>query len=430
MLVPNQKFIIKIGGRTIKHYRELGYNDIKSRQELEIPVNHLMTCIHQMVQVVCDECGKTFLREYRDYLKLNKKHSKDLCHNCAQEKMFFEKYGVKNPIHVPEFKKKMEETNLLKYGTKCTFGSGIIRQKSIETCRNKYGADHYSQTEEGKQKIKETCLKRYGVEYYIGSKDRIEKTKKFFMDTYGVDNCNQVPSIKEKAKKTCLERYGAENPFGSKEIQEKIKLFWNNKYNVDYYSMTDDFKKKYYDTCMERYNVSTTLLLPEVIEANRKYWQKNYGVDYPLQSDKYWEEFYKKLSNNEWKIWTSKPQKKIYDLLKEQGYEPIENYKINRLFLDVALFLDNNIKIDIEYDGWYWHRTPEHKRKDRARDEVLKKLGWKILRIKGGVKTPSFIVLKEKIDFLISSEEHKFSQIIMDDYIDTSNVLDTGGDAA
>lgn len=61
------------------------------------------------------------------------------------------------------------------------------------------------------------------------------------------------------------------------------------------------------------------------------------------------------------------------------------NYAESSFLLDVALFV-NDIKIDIEYDGWYWHRNEQ---KDNARNSVLLKLGWKIIRIQSGTCLPT-----------------------------------------
>lgn len=34
----------------------------------------------------------------------------------------------------------------------------------------------------------------------------------------------------------------------------------------------------------------------------------------------------------------------------------------------------------VELDGEYWHNKPDAKEKDKERDILLKKLGWKIIR--------------------------------------------------
>ena len=93
------------------------------------------------------------------------------------------------------------------------------------------------------------------------------------------------------------------------------------------------------------------------------------------------------------------------------------NYPYSRCSLDIALFIDNK-KIDIEYDGWYWHQD---KKKDMGRDEFLKSNGWKVLRIKGSYKIPTEEQLKDAIDRIIK-EKHSYTEIILDDWDKLSKI--------
>ena len=412
MLIPNQTIEITIGGRTIKYYKSIGYKDIKSRQKITIPIEDLIETSHEKILVKCDYCKKIFEREYRNYITLNKKNNGlDLCHDCATEQGMINIYGVNNAMKVEEIKNRLYQSCQEKYGTKYVSQLPEIREKIKQTCLKNYGVEYPSQSDVVKEKIKKTCMERYGTEYYLASEDRKRKTKEFYNKFYNVDNCTQVEEIKNKAKQTCLKKYGSENSFGSEEIKKKIKEYWKNKYGVEHYSQTDDFKKKYKNVCLEKYGVTTTLNLPQAREAGRKYWQDLYGVNYPLQSSEFWKNvFFKKLKENNPSIWTSKPQNKVFNMLKEAKYNVFENYLFDKLVLDVALFIDD-VKIDIEYDGWYWH---QNKQRDRARDEILKSNGWKVLRIKGGDKVPTLSQLEEAINYLLDG--HEFSRIVLPDW--------------
>lgn len=412
MLVPNQKKEVTVGGKTIKHYKSLGY-DVKSRQKIIIPVEHLKETSHEIVQVQCDECSKIFDRSYRNYLELNKKNnSVDLCHACAVGKSLFDKYGVHNMMDVSEWKEKMKKTNLERYGVECVLSSPQIQEKVKNTVLDKYGTDHYSKTEEFKEKCKNTCLEKYGTEYYFSSDDKKEKTIKFYQDKYGVDNCSQVPEIVKKREETNLKKYGAKNVFASEQIKDKIKEHWMNEFGVPYYSQTDEYLEKVKQTCMNKYGVSCSFNLEKVRDACKKYWKDLYDVEYPMQSDDYWiNVFYKKIiENGNNKVWTSKPQIEVFNMLQDKGYDVILNYVESKLILDIALFI-NDMKIDIEYDGWYWH---QNKQKDRARDEVLKKLGWRIFRIRSGSKIPDVEDLDNGIKYLL--EGHNFTCIVLPDW--------------
>ncbi|RNB52675.1 DUF559 domain-containing protein [Brevibacillus gelatini] len=78
----------------------------------------------------------------------------------------------------------------------------------------------------------------------------------------------------------------------------------------------------------------------------------------------------------------------------------------------VALFIDN-VKIDIEYDGYYFHKDTALK--DRRRDEFLKQDGWKILRIKGRRNVPTFDELRVAINKLLNSDR-TYTELVLDDW--------------
>ena len=117
---------------------------------------------------------------------------------------------------------------------------------------------------------------------------------------------------------------------------------------------------------------------------------------------------------NSGKVLTSSQQKKIYNTLLKlypKATECVMNKPLNNLFLDISLKIDG-ILIDIEVDGFYWHKDYQ---KDRKRDEVVKKEGYKVLRIKARKKIPTAQEIKDKIDELINSQ-HKYAEIICEDY--------------
>ena len=82
------------------------------------------------------------------------------------------------------------------------------------------------------------------------------------------------------------------------------------------------------------------------------------------------------------------------------------NYLVSNCFLD-CLVVVNDIRIDVEYDGEFWHQD---KQKDRKRDEFLKSLGYKILRIKSAHNIPSIEELKNAIDILVTTNK-KYTEI-------------------
>lgn len=75
----------------------------------------------------------------------------------------------------------------------------------------------------------------------------------------------------------------------------------------------------------------------------------------------------------------SKPQRELYNQIK-QHYPTAElEFFVDNKFLDIAI---PELKINIEYDGEYWHRNTQEK--DARRDRELQKLGWRTLRVREG----------------------------------------------
>ena len=301
MLVKNQMIKVKVIGKTLKHYQNLGY-DAKCLQEIYVKAEHLSNGSHEEVEYQCDYCKRFFHREYKTYIHCRKKNNMDSCEECAHKfkakETCLERYGVSNPMYLEETKEKIRNTNIDKYGTPNSSSNPLV-----------------------KEKVKNTLLKKYGT-----------------------TSLPSVPEIKEKMKNTCLNKYGVEHAGSAPEIIKK---------------RTETLNKNSTQKC-------------------------------------------------------SKQQQAIYDMLKEQ-YSNIElNFSFSTLSLDIALF-DDNKKIDIEYDGWYWHQD---KNRDRRRDEYLKSQGWKILRIKSGHKIPTLAELKQCINKLLNG--YKYTEIILNDWKEES----------
>lgn len=132
-------------------------------------------------------------------------------------------------------------------------------------------------------------------------------------------------------------------------------------------------------------------------EKSKKTCLIKYSVENPMQLKKFQEKMRKSLGDN---IPTSKPQLEIYKILKNNFDSVVLNYPFESLSLDCAVFFDK-MKIDVEYDGWYWHQDFQ---KDIRRDRFLQSQGFKVFRIKGGNTIPSEEVIKNSIKKLVNSE--------------------------
>ena len=320
-VVPNPK--------TIKHYRELGY-EAKFSTPLIVKNEDLTEGSDIIEERICDCCNRKYSRPHRFMISIYKKYGKDICQECMDKIS----------------KEKAKQTNLLRYGTEYTISSPIVREKAKETNKKRYGYENPMQSEKVREKAKKTNMEKYGVENIFESKDFQEKIKKTNKEKYGVENVSQAEEIKEKKRKTTREHYGVDYPLQSKQVLEKT---WN--------------------TMFENGNI-------------------------PI----------------------SEPQMRTYELCKEMFPEwKIEvNVPLKELTLDIKLVTSDNKIIDIEYDGWYWHRD---KIRDRKRDEIIKKYGYKIIRIRSGNLIPTKEQLQESINYVLQ-EGKNFSRITLDDWVE------------
>lgn len=200
------------------------------------------------------------------------------------------------------------------------------------------------------------------------------------------DCCRKCEGV--KYKKTMQERYNASHP-----------------YNIE------EFKQKAINTNREKYGQDWHMQRPEYQEHLTEVFLEKYGVKRPLQNLQIQAKMIETLSKNGWSK-TSKPQKEIYTMLCDlYPNKCFIEFPCDRCLLDCMLEVEG-VKIDIEYDGKFWHENKDTK--DRRRDNFIKSKGFKILRIKGNKKdeTPSKSQLKSAIEVLLYSSK-KYNELAM-----------------
>lgn len=73
-------------------------------------------------------------------------------------------------------------------------------------------------------------------------------------------------------------------------------------------------------------------------------------------------------------------EEKVKEYLKKKGIDYVFQHSIRTGFvIDFALLEQ---KIAIEVDGKNWHSSKEAQQRDRFKDYMLKREGWKVIRIK------------------------------------------------
>lgn len=106
--------------------------------------------------------------------------------------------------------KKVEQTNLSKYGTKCTLNTKENIKKKKETWNKKYGVDNPLKSDKIKEKISKTNITKYGSKCPLNNLEIKEKAKQTLYKHYGVYHVMDSDIIKDKIRKNNLEKYGVD----------------------------------------------------------------------------------------------------------------------------------------------------------------------------------------------------------------------------
>ena len=183
------------------------------------------------------------------------------------------------------------------------------------------------------------------------------KIRKTVQEKYGVNNVSQMQEVRDKMKATCLDKYGVESPLALPSIYEETQKTFN----------------KHYGTVNGIKDLRTVKELSDKIAKTNI---KRYGGVSPFAS----KEVRKKIKEQMYKngtCATSGKQLKLQEIIKKKYGNCELNYPCGESFLDCMTII-NGIKIDIEYDGWYWHKDRE--KQDRNRDYFVESNGYKVLR--------------------------------------------------
>ncbi len=136
---------VKLIGKSIKHYKELGY-DLPTRKTkngicvqqgvyLLVKIKDVPPQSHIDVEVACDKCGGLYNIRYDAYNKQKSGQiSYDCCINCRSEKIKevnLINYGVENTFQRLDIKEKIKSINLEKYGVEYPMQNPEVQKKSI-----------------------------------------------------------------------------------------------------------------------------------------------------------------------------------------------------------------------------------------------------------------------------------------------------------
>ena len=139
---------------------------------------------------MCNVCGSEtpFVSIGRGF----KKHCSNECKTNHKKINYKNKTGYDHQMHNPDVIKKLTETNFEKYGVAYTFQSDVVREKSIQTIKEKYGDEYINvfQVPSIIEKRSASMFNSYGCLYTMESPELSKKAldTKHQKDENGLDS--------------------------------------------------------------------------------------------------------------------------------------------------------------------------------------------------------------------------------------------------
>ncbi len=239
-MIITKEVKVKVISTTLKHYQDLGYDVKQGNTYLEVPVNHLTEGSKIEVLVKCDICdSEPKMLTYKRYITNFKSGSYYACsRSCAQKKIELTnigKYGVKNPFESKEVKEKIKQTNIKNLGTEYPSQNTEVRDKVKKTLMDNYGVENPMNSAELKQKMMNTNIEKYAVDNYMKipeiAKQAGERFKNHAMKKYGVTNIMKLDKFKEINRQHAIKRLLDQNSnfiYKTSKLEDTFELILQN----------------------------------------------------------------------------------------------------------------------------------------------------------------------------------------------------------
>lgn len=225
-------------------------------------------------------------------------------------------YNIRKPSNLKIYHTK--ETNLKRYGVENPFQSNIIKDKIKNDCFQKYGVYYYNQTKDNQRKIQETNLKRYGNVCSLHGNNQ-QKIEEIFLSKYDVKNPKQLQIFKDKDIQTKI----LNNTYGKSKIED---LIYNRLLEL-FKNVKRQYKSKQYPFACDFYIPSKDLYI-----EYQGYWthgkEPYIGSNEQLEKVKLWESKNTKHYNNAINVWTIRDPLKR-KTAKDNGLNWIEFFNMN-----------------------------------------------------------------------------------------------------
>ena len=328
-MILTETLTIKINNSNIKHYKSIGYNNIKIKDEIKILVSELLPTSKYIIDVKCDICGIEYKTTYFNYKRNIKKHNYYTCQKCSIEKnkkTNLEKFGVEFPTQSKTIIKKREENSIKRHGEKHHMLLEKYKNKIQKTKLEKYNDKNYNNSKKSKQ----TKLKKYGDENY----NNREKSKETCLKKYNIENVSQLNNVKNKKIETTLKNYGVINYSKSYDYKMKNIKYLLNKYeNIMINKVENDDLILFCNVCNNEYKINKNILRNRIIYDTILCTNCN-----PINS-----------------FTSSGKEIQLIEFIKENyDSEIIQNSRdiIKPYELDIYL---PELKLAFEFNGVYWH---------------------------------------------------------------------------
>lgn len=292
-MLITKEVTININSRNIKNLKSLGYKNLKIKNKITIPTEHLTQNSVHIIEAKCDICDKIKKLPYQFYNKSIKNGGYFCCsRKCSQNKRassLYENYGVNYPTQSKEIREIIKSTNIKNYGVEHNSQRSDIKEKKIETTLKNYGVENPSQSTIIKLKKENTSILNFGVKYHTQNTQIFNSIFKIYLKKFKDYDLHYQSSYELDFLNYCNNNIFIDN---ISDYKKCIKYNFKNEEKIYY---PDFFIKK----------------LNLIIEIKSSYWYNKFfdknqakmecceklGYNYIFIIDKNYSEFFKNYAS-------------------------------------------------------------------------------------------------------------------------------------
>ena len=245
--------------------------------------------MHKKVVIICRKHGP-FTQAPMAHLK---GQGCPICGREIQKQSVLKKYGVDNPMKVPDVQAKARETCRIKYGHDWAASSHEVQSLIEATNLEKHGARRPIQAPQVYAKMRATVRSQYGVDFAAQIPAVRDKIKATFQERYGVDEILSHGPTRDKIIETNISKYGGPAPMSSEEIRDKASATLLAHYGVEHVADIPGMSERITDSKIRNGTIGTSRSEVILFQILKLQFGEN-GViaqyrsdDYPFACDYY-----------------------------------------------------------------------------------------------------------------------------------------------